>query len=216
MRLRNVKKAFERVDDFEAIVVEPRIYKGRWSEYFGNDNPIYIEIGMGRGQFLINHAIANPNINYIGFEKFTVVLVKALEKIERLEKKLTNICVVRFDAEQMLELFDDNEVSRVYLNFSDPWPKDRHYKRRLSYRDFLQKYRQVLIDDGLVILKTDNDALFDFSISEMTALGMELLKQTRDLHMTEWAVDNVMTEYETKFHSMGETINMVEARFVEP
>ena len=213
MRLRNVKRAFERVDDFEAIVTEPHLYKGRWSEFFGNDHPIYIEIGMGKGQFLIDHAKANPDINYIGFEKFTVVLVKALENIERLETKLENLCVVRYDAEQLLELFDESEVNRVYLNFSDPWPKERHYKRRLTYRDFLNKYREVLTTDGNLIFKTDNDGLFDFSLNEMNAVGMTINKLTRDLHMSEFAMANVMTEYETKFHGIGENINMVEVQF---
>ncbi len=213
MRLRNVKRAFERIDDFEAIVQDPIEYKGKWHEFFGNTNPIYIEIGMGKGQFLIEHARRNPDINYIGFEKFTVVLVRALERIEREASDLKNLSVVRFDAEQILDMFDDNEVARVYLNFSDPWPKDRHYKRRLTYRDFLNKYRKVMVEEGLVVFKTDNDGLFEFSIKEMEALGMHFNKLTRDLHMTEWAIDNVMTEYETKFHLEGIKINMVEAKF---
>lgn len=213
MRLRNVKNAFERIDSFEAIVQNPEQNKGKWAAFFGNENPIYIEIGMGKGQFLIDHAKANPNINYIGFEKFTVVMVKALENIESLENKLDNLCVVRYDAEQLLDLFEENEVSNIYLNFSDPWPKDRHFKRRLTNRDFLKKYEHVLKAEGVVTFKTDNDGLFEFSIKEMEAVGMQFNKLTRDLHMTEWAMSNVMTEYEIKFHSMGETINMVEAKF---
>lgn len=213
MRLRNVKRAFERIDDFEAIVTEPQQFKGRWSEFFGNDHPIHIEIGMGKGQFIIDHAKAQPEINYIGFEKFTVVMVKALENIERLETQLDNLCVVRYDAEQLLELFDENEVDRIYLNFSDPWPKDRHYKRRLTNRDFLKKYKQVIDKDGCVIFKTDNDGLFDFSIQEMESVGMKFEKITHDLHMSEFIQENVMTEYEEKFHGIGKNIHMVEVKY---
>lgn len=215
MRLRNVKNAFERIDSFDAIVSEPLKHKGRWSEFFGNDHPIYIEIGMGKGQFLINHAKANPKVNYIGFEKYTVVMVKALEKIDKLEQPLDNLCVVRYDADQLLELFEPGEVGRIYLNFSDPWPKDRHYKRRLTYRDFLNKYKQVLDEEGCLIFKTDNDPLFEFSLEEMKFLEMDIEVMTRDLHMSPYLDGNVMTEYEEKFHGIGENINMVKARFIK-
>lgn len=213
MRLRNVKDAFERIDSFDAVVQGPDQYKGRWHEFFGNNNPIYIEIGMGRGGFLINHAINNPNINYIGFEKFTVVLVKALENIEKLDQPPSNLCVVRYDAQEILDLFEEDEVDRIYLNFSDPWPKDRHYKRRLTYRDFLSDYKQVLKPEGSIIFKTDNDGLFDFSLEEMKALNMTFDKMTTDLHKSPYLEGNVMTTYEKKFHDMGKNINMVQARF---
>lgn len=212
MRLRNVKAAFERIDSFPQIVQEPQQYKGKWKELFGNDNPIHIEIGMGKAGFLIGMAKQNPGVNYIGFEKFTVVLVKGLEKLEK-EEGLDNIRVVRFDAEYILDLFDEGEIDRVYLNFSDPWPKDRHYKRRLTYRDFLNKYKTILKEDGLVRFKTDNVGLFDFSLEEMEAADMELLKVTRDLHNSQYIEGNVMTEYETKFSSDGIPINMVEGCF---
>lgn len=215
MRLRNVKRAFERLDTFETVVQDPIQYKGRWKEFFGNDHPIYIEIGMGRGGFLVEHAINNPDINYIGFEKMTVVLVKALEHIEKVEHPLENLCVVRYDAEQILELFESNEVDRIYLNFSDPWPKDRHYKRRLTYRDFLNKYRQVLRTDGNITFKTDNDGLFEYSLEEMTTVGMTFEKMTTDLHKSEFIEGNVMTSYEKKFHEMGKNINMLQAKFAE-
>ncbi len=212
MRLRNVKKAFERIDGFEKVIKDPMNHKGKWSEFFGNTNPIHIEIGMGKGGFLIDLARANQDINYIGFEKFTVVLVKGLEKIEK-EEGIDNLHVVRYDASDILEMFEENEVDQIYLNFSDPWPKDRHYKRRLTYRDFLKKYNTVLKEDGVIKFKTDNDELFDYSIEEMEACGMNLLKLTRDLHGSDYVVGNIMTEYETKFASMGITINMVEASF---
>lgn len=213
MRLRNVKAAFERIDQFEYIVTEPMKYKGKWASYFGNDNPIHIEIGMGKGQFLLGHARRNPNINYIGFEKFTVVLVKALERFEKEEEAIPNLCVVRFDAAYLLDIFETNEVSNVFLNFSDPWPKERHFKRRLTYRDFLGKYKEVLSDQGSITFKTDNDPLFEFSLEEMKAVGMHFPQLTRDLHKSEWLENNVMTEYEVKFHEQGITINMVQACF---
>lgn len=213
MRLRNVKNAFERIDSFDAVIQSPQQYKGKWRDYFGNDNPIYIEIGMGKGQFLIEHAKNNPNINYIGFEKFTVVLVKAMERLEKENTELGNLRVVRYDAEEILELFEVDEVSRIYLNFSDPWPKDRHYKRRLTYRDFLTKYSQVMEPEGAIIFKTDNDGLFEFSIEEMKALEMTFDVLTKDLHNSGHLAGNVMTEYETKFHEQGKNINMVKARF---
>lgn len=212
MRLRNVKKAFERIEDYEQVIQEPEQFKGKWHEFFENKNPIHIEIGMGKGAFLIGLAKENPDINYIGFEKYTVVLVKALEKISG-EEVLENLCVVRVDAEQILDIFEENEVDQVYLNFSDPWPKERHSKRRLTYREFLSKYKTILKDQGLLRFKTDNVGLFDFSLEEMKAVDMEVLKETRDLHMSEHALGNIMTEYEAKFSSEGIPINMVEARF---
>jgi tRNA (guanine-N7-)-methyltransferase len=212
MRLRNVKRAFNRINDYEKLIADPIEYKGQWHNYFNNTNPIHIEIGMGRGRFLIEKAKKNPTINYIGFEKFTVVLVKSLEKIKD-EDQMDNLCVVRYDAQDILELFDENEVARVYLNFSDPWPKERHYKRRLTYRDFLNKYKLILKPEGLLCFKTDNEALFDFSLEEMDTLGMRIMKETRNLHASPWVQDNIMTEYEEKFTQEGMTINMVEACF---
>ncbi|PKM55777.1 MAG: tRNA (guanosine(46)-N7)-methyltransferase TrmB [Firmicutes bacterium HGW-Firmicutes-3] len=210
MRLRNVKRAFNRINDYEKLITDPIEYKGRWHTYFNNTNPIHIEIGMGRGRFLIEKAKKNPTINYIGFEKFTVVLVKSLENIKE-EGHMDNLCVVRYDAQDILEIFNENEVSRVYLNFSDPWPKERHYKRRLTYRDFLNKYKIILKPEGLLCFKTDNEALFNFSLEEMDHLGMHIVKKTRNLHVSPWVQDNIMTEYEEKFTKEGMNINMVEA-----
>lgn len=210
MRLRNVKDAFERIDDFEALIKEPTSHKGAWQAVFNNNHPISIEIGMGKGQFLIEQARRHPDRNFIGFEKFTVVLVKALEKIEK-EGNLPNLKVVRFDAAHLKDIFGENEISQVYLNFSDPWPKERHYKRRLTYRDFLKTYQHVLREDGALVFKTDNRPLFDFSLEEMKAIGMTLNKVTFDLHKSQWLEGNIMTEYETKFHEQGLPIHMVEA-----
>ncbi|MDF1618361.1 tRNA (guanosine(46)-N7)-methyltransferase TrmB [Petrocella sp. FN5] len=212
MRLRNVKKAFNRINDYEKLIKDPINYKGKWHTYFDNDNPIHIEIGMGRGRFLIEQAKKNPTINYIGFEKFTVVMVKSLDNIKE-EGDISNLCVVRYDAQDILELFEENEVAKVYLNFSDPWPKERHYKRRLTYREFLKKYEIILRPEGLLCFKTDNQLLFDFSLREMQMLGMSILKETRNLHGSPWVQENIMTEYEEKFTKEGIAINMVEARF---
>jgi len=210
MRLRNVKRAFNRINDYDKLITDPIEYKGKWHTYFNNNNPIHIEIGMGRGRFLIEKAKKNPTINYIGFEKFTVVLVKSLENIKG-EAQMENLCVVRYDAQDILELFDENEVARVYLNFSDPWPKERHFKRRLTYRDFLNKYKVILRPEGLLCFKTDNEPLFDFTLEEMNTLGMNIVKETRNLHGSPWVQDNIMTEYEEKFTKEGIAINMVEA-----
>lgn len=210
MRLRNVKRAFNRINDYDKLITDPIEYKGKWHTYFNNNNPIHIEIGMGRGRFLIEKAKKNPTINYIGFEKFTVVLVKSLENIKE-EGQMENLCVVRYDAQDILELFDENEVARVYLNFSDPWPKERHFKRRLTYRDFLNKYKVILKPEGLLCFKTDNEPLFDFTLEEMNTLGMNIVKETRNLHGSPWVQDNIMTEYEEKFTKEGIAINMVEA-----
>lgn len=212
MRLRNVKNAFERIDQFEAVVEEPKKYQGHWAEFFGNDHPIHIEIGMGKGQFLIEQAKKNPHINYVGFEKFTVVLVKALEKIER-EENLRNLCVVRFDAKDLVEVFAQGEVDLIYLNFSDPWPKERHAKRRLTSSNFLALYEKVLSKEGKMIFKTDNRPLFDFSVTSIEEKGMNIHKVTYDLHASAYIDGNIMTEYETKFHEQGMPIHMIEASF---
>lgn len=212
MRLRNVKNAFARIDGYDKVLKEPQQYKGKWCEFFGNNHKIQIEIGMGKGQFLIEQAKRYPDINFIGFEKYTVVIVKALEKISQ-EEALKNLVVLRFDAEQILDIFKENEVDRIYLNFSDPWPKDRHYKRRLTYRDFLNKYRIILREEGILRFKSDNNDLFEFSLEEIHEVKMKVLKETRDLHGSEWILNNIMTEYESKFTSEGIKINMVEVGF---
>jgi tRNA (guanine-N7-)-methyltransferase len=212
MRLRNVKRAYGRIDDYNQIVKSPETFKGKWHELFQNNHDIHIEIGMGRGQFLIEQAKRNPHINYIGFEKYTVVIVKALDKMLS-EPEIKNLVVVRYDAQYIRDLFEDGEVAHIYLNFSDPWPKERHDKRRLTHREFLGKYEAVLVEDGLICLKTDNNGLFDFSLEEMAHLQMTILKETRDLHLSPWVHGNIMTEYEEKFTKEGMTINMVEAKF---
>lgn len=193
----------------EAVVHEPEQQKGRWKSLFGNDHPLHVEIGMGKGKFIMELAAANPRINYIGIEKYSSVLLRALEK--RAEMELPNLYFIRFDAEYLGEIFDRDEIDRIYLNFSDPWPKDRHAKRRLTSKEFLAKYDQCLKREGEVIFKTDNRMLFDFSVEEAAAAGWNLKEVTYDLHHSEYMDGNVMTEYEERFSAMGNPIHRLVA-----
>lgn len=204
MRLRNVRGSRETIAENEYVVHDPESYKGRWSEIFGNNNPIHIEIGMGKGKFLIQLAQQNPNINYIGIEKYSSVLIRAIEKREEID--INNLIFIRFDADYINDIFDVNEVARIYLNFSDPWPKDRHAKRRLTSKEFLARYDKILKEDGRVIFKTDNRGLFDFSLEQVELAGWKLENYTFDLHHSEYVEGNVMTEYEEKFSAMGNPI----------
>lgn len=205
MRLRNIKGSRETISASEYTVNEPKEYKGKWNEVFGNDNPIHIEVGMGKGKFITTLASQNPDINYIGIEKYSSVLLRALEKMEELD--ITNICFIRMDAEEIEDVFAEEEVSKIYLNFSDPWPKDRHAKRRLTSRQFLGRYDKILKKDGVIEFKTDNRPLFDFSLEEVPEAGWKLVEHTFDLHNSDMAEGNVMTEYEEKYSSMGNPIH---------
>lgn len=204
MRLRNVSGSQEVVASNAYTIQEPDKYKGRWNELFNNDNPIHVEIGMGKGKFIIELAEKNPHINYIGIEKYSSVLIRALQKMT--EKQMNNIYFILFNAEDIDTIFDRNEISRVYLNFSDPWPKDRHAKRRLTSKTFLNRYDYFLKIDGDIIFKTDNRMLFDFSLEEIEDTKWELKNMTYDLHHSEYIQDNVMTEYEEKFVQKGNPI----------
>lgn len=204
MRLRNVRGSRETIAENKYVVNNPENYKGRWSELFVNNNPIHIEIGMGKGKFLIQLAQQNPNINYIGIEKYSSVLIRAIEKRDEIE--ISNLVFIRFDAEYINDIFEENEVARIYLNFSDPWPKDRHAKRRLTSKEFFARYDKILKEEGKVIFKTDNRGLFDFSLEQVELANWKLDNYTFDLHHSEYVVGNVMTEYEEKFSSMGNPI----------
>lgn len=207
MRLRNVKGSREAIQESIYVVHEEETRAGSWHDIFGNDHPIHIEIGMGKGRFLMELAAKNPDINYVGIEKYSSVLIRALEKMSEMETPLANIRFVRMDAEAITKVFGTGEVDRIYLNFSDPWPKARHAKRRLTSREFLARYEQILADDGVVEFKTDNKGLFEFSLEEVEAAGWKLLAHTFDLHnQAEMMEGNVMTEYEEKFSSMGNPI----------
>ena len=209
MRLRNIPGSRETIATNEFVVHEPEQYKGKWHELFKNDNPIHIEVGMGKGNFITTLALQNPNINYIGIEKYSSVLLRAIEK--RSELPCTNLYFIRFDAENSCNIFDTNEIDRIYLNFSDPWPKDRHAKRRLTSKEFLARYDQFLKPEGCVAFKTDNRSLFDFSLEEAKLAGWELQDVTYDLHHSEYMEGNVMTEYEERFSSMGNPIHRLVA-----
>ena len=204
MRLRNVPGARETIIENQFSIQEPKQKKGKWAEVFGNDHPIHIEVGMGKGQFIIEMAKRNPEINYIGIEKYSSVLVRAVEKLEDFEQN--NLRLIRMDAENIEEVFDKDEVDRIYLNFSDPWPKDRHAKRRLTSTRFLERYNNILTPEGRVMFKTDNKDLFDFSLEQVEEAGWILENHTYDLHHSEYNEGNVMTEYEEKFSAKGNPI----------
>ena len=194
MRLRNVPGAREVMIENEYVFTEPEGMKGTWSQVFGNDNPIRIEIGMGKGTFITTLAANNPDINYVGIEKYSSVLLRAVEKQDELQ--LPNLRFIRMDAEAICEVFGAGEVDRIYLNFSDPWPKDRHAKRRLTSRQFMARYDIILKPDGQVEFKTDNKDLFDFSLEEIKEADWELPVVTFDLHNDSVLNEgNVMTEY---------------------
>ena len=206
MRLRNIAGSREVIAESKFTVKDPEKKKGLWhKEVFKNDNPIHIEIGMGKGRFLMDLAELNPNINYVGIEKYSSVLLRAIQKQE--ERLLPNVIFIRMEAENITDVFDENEVDMIYLNFSDPWPKDRHAKRRLPSREFLGRYDIILKPEGVVEFKTDNKDLFQFALDEVEPAGWNLDAVTFDLHhdpkMNE---GNVMTEYEEKFSSLGNPI----------
>ena len=210
MRLRNIKNAPERLAQNERdFVVNPTEYKGDWHKLFGNDNPIHIEIGMGKGQFLSTLATKNPNVNYIGIEKFSSVLLRASEKLELLE--LANVKIINVDAKNLEEVFAEDEIDRIYLNFSDPWPKNAHAKRRLTSNRFLPIYEKILQRDGDIHFKTDNRILFEFSLESLNNYGVQLSNISLDLHNSDYP-DNIVTEYEEKFSKFG-PIYRLEAKF---
>ena len=185
--------------------------KGRWHLIFGNENPIHIEIGMGKGQFIMQLAKEHPDINYIGIERYSSVLLRALQKMEI--EPLPNIRFLCMDASIITEVFDEEEVAKIYLNFSDPWPKERHAKRRLTSRQFFERYDKILARNGVVEFKTDNDDLFAFSMEEVAEAGWTLDAHTFDLHHDPVLNEgNVMTEYEEKFSSLGHPIHKLIAR----
>ena len=211
MRLRNIPGADEAVSNSPWVIQDAETKKGKWSEVFGKDQPLYIEVGMGKGQFITELSRRNPEINYIGIERYTSVLYRALQKRELLTEEcgeeFPNLRYLCVDAKDLPNFFGKGEVDRIYLNFSDPWPKDRHAKRRLPSRQFLARYDVILKKEGTLEFKTDNRPLFDFAVEELEPAGWQAQVITYDLHSDPALMEgNVMTEYEEKFSSIGNPI----------
>lgn len=210
MRLRNIPRADQVLSKHPKVIKDELSKRGKWKEVFGNENPLYVEIGMGKGQFLTTLAEKNPDKNYIGIERYSSVLLRAVERLDAMKESndliLENIRFICMDAANVPEVFG-KEVAGIYLNFSDPWPKKRHARRRLTSKEFLKRYEKILVDGGKVEFKTDNQELFQFSLEQVDAAGWELKGSTWDLHHNDkMCQGNVMTEYEEKFSAKGNPI----------
>ncbi|MGP4082020.1 tRNA (guanosine(46)-N7)-methyltransferase TrmB [Pseudalkalibacillus sp. R45] len=211
MRLRNKPWAQDKIDDNPQVVVaDPENRKGKWHQIFENDNPICIEVGTGKGQFVTEMAKLHPNANFIGIERQKSIIVSAIDKINESGQK--NVRLINVNAMQLINFFDKEEVHRIYLNFSDPWPKNRHEKRRLTHESFLEAYEEVLIPGGDIHFKTDNQDLFVYSLHSFSKYGLILNNVSLDLHRSDFK-GNVMTEYEEKFSAMGNRIYRCEAMY---
>ncbi len=207
MRLKKVKNAKEKVEASKYFVNNPEDNISKWQQVFDNDNPIHIEIGMGKGRFIINMARTYPDINFIGIEKYDSVMVRALNILND-DEDLQNLRFVLYDAGEIEKIFN-NEIDRIYLNFSDPWPKSKHEKRRLTSRNFLQKYDNIFRNDKEIFQKTDNLSFFEFSRNSLIEYGYTIENLTYDLHSEN--IFNIPTEYEERFSQQGVKINRLEA-----
>ena len=208
MRLRNIRGSKETIAASDYVVQEPETHKGTWGQLFGNEQPVQIEVGMGKGRFIIDMARLHPDRNFVGIEMYDSVLLRAVQKREQLEEDLPNLYFIRMDARNLPDVFEKGEVNKIYLNFSDPWPKERHAKRRLTSRQFLERYDKILAPEGTVEFKTDNRPLFEFSLEEVKEAGWILDASTFDLHHDAKLMEgNVMTEYEEKFSRAGNPIH---------
>lgn len=211
MRVRKRKGAEEHLaNNPHYVILNPEDAKGRWHDVFGNDRPIHIEVGSGKGGFITGMALKNPDINYIGIDIQLSVLSYALDKV--LASEVPNVKLLRVDGSSLTNYFEDGEVDMMYLNFSDPWPKTKHEKRRLTYKDFLDTYKRILPEHGEIHFKTDNRGLFEYSLASFSQYGMTLRQIWLDLHASNYK-GNVMTEYEEKFSNKGQVIYRVEANF---
>ena len=206
MRLRNVKNAREILENSKYFIKDYKNYKGNFKKIFNNDNEIRIEIGMGKGTFITTLAKENPNINFIGVEKYESVLVRGIQKANEMD--LPNLRMICCDAKELNEVFD-HEINTIYLNFSDPWPKDRHAKRRLTSPLFLDIYNKIFMGRNRIVMKTDNINLFNYSLESLVNYGYEIIDKTNNVDCEK--DDNIMTEYEKKFHNLGININKLEA-----
>ena len=210
MRLRNKPWAPEYLEKSPWVVNQPETYFGIWNEYFKNDKPIRLEVGMGKGKFVETHALLNDEYNYIGLEKYPSIQVIPIQRLENTTtpEERPNLRYLSMDAENLKDVFAPGEVDRIFINFPDPWPKARHDKRRLLYRNFLNKYYNILRDGGIVEFKTDQKPLFEFALEELEFFKkFNIIKVSKDLHSEETNV--VTTEYEEKFKSMGHPIYMI-------
>ena len=208
MRLRNIPGADNVIAESPYVVKKPNELKGKWREFLGNNHPIYIEVGMGKGKFITTLASKNRDINYIGIEMYTSVLLRAVQKLDEQELMLDNLRFICMDARLLEDVFDKDEIDKIYLNFSDPWPKDRHSKRRLPSIQFLDRYDKILKPEGSVEFKTDNKDLFDFAVDEVNNSKWKIDEITYNLHAdTKMMQNNVMTEYEEKFSAIGNLIH---------
>lgn len=211
MRVRKRKGAEEHLaNNPHYVILNPEDAKGRWHDVFGNDRPIHIEVGSGKGGFITGMALKNPDINYIGIDIQLSVLSYALDKV--LASEVPNVKLLRVDGSSLTNYFEDGEVDMMYLNFSDPWPKTKHEKRRLTYKDFLDTYKRILPEHGEIHFKTDNRGLFEYSLASFSQYGMTLRQIWLDLHASNYE-GNVVTEYEEKFSNKGQVIYRVEANF---
>lgn len=211
MRLRNKPWASEEIKNNPNIIIpNPKETKGKWKELFGNDNPIYVEVGTGKGKFLIGMGQLHPDINFLGIEKYDSVIITAMERA--IENNLSNVKFLKEDVMEIMDFFEEGEISRVFINFTDPWPKNRHAKRRLTHESFLEMYAKILVRNGKVHLKTDNQGLFEYSLHSFSKYGMTLNNVSLNLHKSDYE-GNVMTEYEEKFSAKGMPIYRCEAVF---
>lgn len=211
MRIRKKSWEEQELSTNEHLVHDPEKYKGMWKQYFGNDNPIYAEIGCGKGKFIVQNAVENPDVNFIGIERQTTIMAIAARKVL---PEMKNIALIRGDAETLADIFAPGELSRIYLNFSDPWPKKRWAKRRLTHRHFLDLYKTLLNGDKEIFLKTDNTVFFESSLNEFCDTGWRLSNISLDLHNSGYE-GNIMTEYEERFSGLGQPIYRLEARWIE-
>lgn len=210
MRVRKKKNCAARMENCSDIwIKEPETLKGKWKEAFGNDNSVHVEIGCGKGSFVTGMAKMHPEINFVAVEMVEDVIVMAMEKVTAAELK--NVLFISMNAERLTDVFENGEVERIYLNFSDPWKKNRQAKRRLTHKNFLDRYKQILVDDGFIWFKTDNVKLFEFSLNSFAAENFKMQNITLDLHNSDFE-GNVMTEYETRFAELGQPIYRLEAR----
>lgn len=215
MRLRHVKGIEEKLLEYgDLIITDPIPYKGKWNEYFNNSNPIYLEIGTGKGKFIIENAIKNPNINFIGCEINSSIIYKAAKQLKDSGLELKNLVFLNYDAIKLLDALNTHEISKLYLNFSDPWPKNRHEKRRLTSESFIEVYRDILIPHGEIEFKTDNRLLFEYSIMKFNEMNLQFEELSLDLHNKDNKIKEVIitTEYEEKFMGLNQVIYYVKVR----